>query len=63
MIVKKVSHLIKSNKFYLTSCNSVYEVKFSADPNLTPQECHRLLQKYMQPHVTTSKVLQHLFIK
>ena len=62
MIVTKVSHLIKSNKFYLTSY-SVYEVKFSADPNLTPQECHRLLQKYMQPHVSTSKVLQHLFIK
>jgi len=39
-------------------------VKFGRDPNLTEEECHFLLRKYMPAHViNNNKVLQHLFIK
>lgn len=37
------------------------EIKFSKDPDLTDEKCHKLLQKYMPP--TNCKVKQKLFIK
>jgi len=38
-------------------------VKFGDDPDLPEEQCHELLKKYMPQHVTTSKVLQRLFIR
>jgi len=38
-------------------------VKFGDDPNLTDEQCHYLLRKYMPAHVTRNKILQQLFIK
>ena len=33
------------------------------DSNLTHEQCRFLLKKYMPPHVSDNKILQHLFIK
>ena len=38
-------------------------IKFGEDPDLPEELCHKLLKKYMPSHVTTSKVLQRLFIR
>ena len=38
-------------------------VKFGDAPDLTKTECYGVLRRHMPPHVTTSKVLQQLFIK
>lgn len=38
-------------------------VKFSLEPNLSDEDCHRLLQEYMPKHITPTKITQQLFIR
>lgn len=38
-------------------------VKFSTDPDLPDEDCHKLLQKYMEIHVASTKITQQLFIR
>ena len=38
-------------------------VIFSTQPNLPPEECHRLLNRYMEGHVKVRKILQKLFVR
>ncbi|KAI6653840.1 hypothetical protein LOD99_3342 [Oopsacas minuta] len=49
--------------------NRLYDEKkhsrviFSTDPNLCDDQCYRLLDKYMEPHVKVRKILQKLFVR
>ena len=38
-------------------------VKFSSNPHLSNNECHKLLLKFMPKHVAESKIMQQLFIR
>ena len=38
-------------------------IKFSTDPDLSDEECHRLLQESMPPHVAMTKITQQLFVR
>ena len=38
-------------------------VKFSTDPDVADDECHRLLNEFMPEHIKARKITQHLFIK
>lgn len=38
-------------------------VKFSTDPDVADDECHRLLNEFMADHIKARKITQHLFIK
>ena len=38
-------------------------VIFSTQPNLPPEECYRLLDRYMEAHVKVRKILQKLFVR
>lgn len=38
-------------------------VKFSTDPDLEDDDCHKLLHEYMPNHITRSKIMQQLFIR
>ena len=39
------------------------KVRFSDDEDLTNEECHSLLQKYMPKHIQETKITQKLFIR
>lgn len=50
------------------SINTLYEedgplVKFSLEPDLTSEECHKLLREFMPEHVVSTKITQQLFIR
>ncbi len=45
----------------LTMANRI--VKFSDEPDLSADECHMLLQKYMPEHIVETKITQKLFIR
>ena len=38
-------------------------VKFSQDPFLPEEDCHRLLKEYMPKHAAAAKITQRLFIR
>ena len=38
-------------------------VKFYTDPDLPDKDCHQLLNKYMKPHVASTKTTQQLFVR
>ena len=38
-------------------------VKFSEDPELETEECHRLLDKYTPDHMKCNKTKQKLFVR
>jgi hypothetical protein len=38
-------------------------IKFSTDPDLSDEECHKLLQEYMPHHLADTKITQQLFVR
>ena len=38
-------------------------VKFSTDPDLPKETCHRILQEHVPRHMASSKITQQLFIR
>ena len=48
------------DRLYKEGCQLV---KFSTDPDLSEDDCHRLLQEYMPKHIASTKITQQLFIR